>query len=506
MTVRTVRKSAQNSVVSALALILCAGAALPAYAQSTPASVAENFAPADFGAAVVTKHKGTFGGQKIDYTATAAPYIVKDKSGRDALSVVTFSYEAKSKTANRPVMFIFNGGPISPSVYLHMGAFAPKRVHMPDDLSADPSTFKLVDNPNAPLEVADLVFIDPAGTGYSRPLPGTDLKDWFSVEADGEQFAQVIRQWVTSRGREASPVYIFGESYGTMRAPQIAKKLAEAETPLTLGGVVLFGQAANIADYVQRPTNIISYVVSLPTLAATAWYHKAVDTRGLSLEAFVAEARTFADTEYLTALYRGGDLPDAERDVVAKKLESYTGVPAKTFADARLRISKEAYRRLLFKDKGLIIGMADTRYTGPLDTGGDPSSVAPNAMINGFPAYARDFLKLKTEVKYLTNSPVTGGLDGWDWGYGKGPFSDWPYFAMLTDVLKTQPKMKIMVGVGWYDTQTTVGGSEYLLKQAGWPKANTRLTYYEGGHMNYSNSKALEKLGVDIRAFLKDGQ
>jgi carboxypeptidase C (cathepsin A) len=498
-------RPSQRGYLSAIALMLCLGMSLPAAVLAqTPPTASEAFTPAAFGAPVVTRHKGTFGGQKIDYTATVAATVLKDKTGADTLSVVTYAYEARTKdTSKRPVMFIFNGGPISPSAYLHMGAFGPRRLAVPDDLSADPKTFVTVDNPNSPLDAADLVFIDPAGTGLSRPLGTTDLKVWFTAEADGEEFAQVITQWMHGHGREASPVYVFGESYGTIRAPIIMKKLAEAEKPLTLGGVVLFGQAANIVEYVQRSGNILSHTLSLPTLAATAWYHQAVDRKGLSLEAFVTEATAFADKDYLLALYEGGGLDPARRDEIAAQLSGYTGIPKDYLIAHDLKITKETYRRTLFKDKNLILGMADTRYTGPLKPGADPSATVPAAMAAAFQTYLKDDLKVTTPLTYLVDSPVRGG---WDYGFGGSPFSDYPFAAMISTALARQPNMKVMVGVGYYDTQTTLGASQYLIKQMNWPKANTRFAVYEGGHMSYSNEKALIKLSTDMRDFLKAGQ
>jgi carboxypeptidase C (cathepsin A) len=498
----------KHSLLSSACLALCLCAALPAAAEdaaSTAANVA--FMPADFGPAVISQHKGVFGGQKLTYDSIVKSYPVKDKTGRDALSVVTFSYVAKVKDASqRPVMFVFNGGPITPALYLQMGAFAPQRVTINPDLTATPIAPTLVDNTDSPLDATDIVFIDPAGTGFSRPLAGCDLRDWFSVKADGDEFAQVITAWMTANGRLNSPVYVFGESYGTIRAPQIMKDLAEADTPLTLGGVILFGQAANITDYVQHPTNIISYVVSLPTLAATAWYHQATDRKGLSLDAFVDEARTFADTEYLPALYQGDQIDATQKANVAAKLASFTGVPAQYFLDNRLRLSKEGYRRLLFKDKGLLIGQSDTRYVGPA-AAGDPASAVPRAYEAGFNTYLHDVLKINSLLPYLTASPVTDEIGaGWSYGGADSPFVDYPFYAMISDALKKQPTMKIFVGNGYFDTQTTVGAAELLLKQSGWPRANTQLRLYEGGHMTYSNPAALTKIAADVRAFVKAGQ
>lgn len=453
-----------------------------------------------FSATVRRSHQGRFGGRRLHYTTTVESFSVKDKAGQDALSVVTTSYEVPGK--DRPVIFFFNGGPIAASLYLHLGLFAPRRLHLPDDPAADLSGAAMVDNPNTPLEMADLVAMDPAGTGLSRSLPGVDLRAWANVEDDAEEFAQVIRQWLKARGRSHSPVYILGESYGTVRAPRLVEKLATGDEPVNLGGVILLGQAANIADYVQRPTNIISYVVSLPTLAATAWYHNAVDRKGLTLEAFVGQARDFADTDYLQALYCGADLPEERTKAVAAALSGFTGIAAATFVSRRLRLSKEAFRPLLFKDKGLIVGMADTRYVGPAGAK-DPARALNDVFEKAYPAYLRDFLKVDTTMRYVPMAEFGTGFEGWDYGNTMGPFGDWPFYASISKALERQPKMKILVGGGYFDTQTTIGAAEYLLKQAGWPKQNTRLTYYEGGHMCYSNSSAQEKLCNDLRDLMR---
>jgi len=498
----------KHSLLTSACLVVCLCAALPAVAEDAATKVVNvAFQPADFGPAVTSQHKGVFGGQKLGYDSIVKAYPVKDNTGRDALSVVTFAYVVKVKDATkRPVMFVFNGGPISPSLYLQMGAFAPQRVAINTDLTATPRLPTLQDNPDSPLDATDIVFIDPAGTGFSRPLAGTDLKEWFSVKADGDEFAQTITAWMTANGRVSSPVYVFGESYGTIRAPQIMKDLAEANKPLTLGGVILFGQAANITDYVQHPTNIISYVVSLPTLAATAWYHQAIDREGLSLDAFVDKARAFADDEYLPALYKGDQIDPAQKAKVASKLASFTGIPAQYFLDNRLRLSKEGYRRLLFKDKGLLLGQSDTRYVGPA-AAGDPASVVPRAYEAGFSTYLHDVLKIDSALPYLTASPVSDEIGaGWHYGGADSPFVDYPFYAMISDALKKQPNMKIFVGNGYFDTQTTVGAAELLLKQSGWPRANTQLRLYEGGHMTYSNPAALTKIAADVRAFVKAGQ
>jgi carboxypeptidase C (cathepsin A) len=241
-------------------------------AQTAPApSVSGSSHPS-----VVSHHTGSFHGKQVQYTATVESIDVPDAKGHPAARLVSFSYTDDNvrDTAARPVMFVFNGGPITASLWLHIGVMGPKRVAIPDDLTADTSTYKLVDNVYSPLDVADLVFIDPASTGYSRVLPGTTPESYFSVASDGQQVTAFISAWLTQHKRLSSPAYLLGESYGTIRAAEVAGQLAELPQPIPPAGVVLMGQAINIIEYRQRPQNIVSFAVSLPTLAALAWYHK----------------------------------------------------------------------------------------------------------------------------------------------------------------------------------------------------------------------------------------
>jgi carboxypeptidase C (cathepsin A) len=262
------------AVVEAPALATVA----PAVTESavTEAEVSPNETPlTGLNFPYITRHSGTFNGVRVDYTATVASVEVKDAAGKPGASIVSTSYvaDAASGAPQRPVMFVFNGGPISPSVYLHMGAFGPKRVAFGDDLSADAGLAPLTDNPYSILDVFDLVYFDPAGTGFSRALPGKPLREYFSVEADAQQTAAFIIGWLEANQRTGSPVWIFGESYGTNRAAETTGQLSKLDPPFLSAGIVLFGQAVNIIEYSQRPSNIMSYVVSLPTLAALGWYH-----------------------------------------------------------------------------------------------------------------------------------------------------------------------------------------------------------------------------------------
>ncbi|MGA3092014.1 MAG: hypothetical protein ABSD75_25690 [Terriglobales bacterium] len=479
-------------------------AASPASAQTQAATHAP--APLAGHSPVITHHAGTFNDKQVRYTSTVESIDVPDAKGKPAARLVSFAYtdDDDHNAAERPVMFIFNGGPITASLWLHIGAIGPKRVAVPEDLAADPKTYQLVDNIYSPLDIADLVFIDPASTGYSRVLPGTTPESYFSVAADGQQVTAFIAVWLTQHNRLSSPSYLVGESYGTIRAAEVAGQLAELPHPILLSGVVLMGQAINIIEYRQRPQNIVSYAVSLPTLAALAWYHQKVDRKRETLEQFVRQAWIFAQTDYLTALFQGSSIDKAELDRVAMRLEEFSGIPAEYYREHELRISKEVYRSELLKDRGLLLGRNDGRYVAPMTKKGladDPSNVIMGPFLHIFEEYVHSELKVDWPEPYI---PLAGidNLDGWKWG-GSGPFADWPYSDRLLKVMNANPRFHVLVGNGYHDTQTTVGAAEYAVRQSGWPHSRATLSYYEGGHMAYTVERSAKKFTDDIRALVQ---
>lgn len=461
--------------------------------------------PAAPGPPVITHHIGTFNGKQVSYTGTVEAIDVPDPQGKPAARVVSFAYVADNMgdSSSRPVLFAFNGGPITASIWLHMGILGPKRVAVPEDLAADPASYQLVDNAYSPLDATDLVLIDPASTGYSRVLPGTAPQSYYSVVADGQQITGFIAAWLAKHDRLSSPVYLLGESYGTMRAAEVAAQLAELPHPILVDGVILLGQALNIIEFSQRPQNILSYVVSLPTLAALAWYHRKVDRQGKSVEQFAEDAWRFAQTEYLTALFQGSAIDPAERNRVAERLAQLTGISAAYYRDHDLRITKEQYRGELFKDRGLLLGRSDGRYLAPITSKGlaeDPSSIINAPFKRLFDQYVRDDLKVDWREPYILIAPV-GGLDHWQWG-ATTPFSDWPYSNLLLKIMKANPRFHVLIANGYYDTQTTVGAAEYLVRDAGWPEGRATLAFYEGGHAAYTAEPAGKQFAQDIRHFV----
>jgi len=299
-------------------------------------------------------------------------------------------------------------------------------------------------------------------------------------------------------------VYLLGESYATVRFAEVAAQLAEGHEPILTSGVVMMGQGINIIEYSQRPQNIVSYVVSLPTLAAIAWYHGKVKNSKAPLEQVVAEAWAYAQSDYLGALFQGNDLNDAARDRVAARLEELTGISAAYYREHSLRITKEQFRAELLKDRGLLIGRRDARYIAPMTDKGlaaDPFETVAHAFDRSFAQYLSNDLGVKWPEHYIGIAEVKS-FEEWGWG-ATTPFSDWPYAQRLSKAMSTNPQMRIFLGNGYYDTQTTVGAATLVARQAGWPKDRVSQHFYEGGHLPYTVESEARKIAADLRSFVR---
>lgn len=455
----------------------------------------------------VTKHTGTFNGQRINYVATVDETILKDEAGTATASFFSTSYvrEGVNDKARRPVIFAFNGGPGASSAFLHMGALGPKRVVFPIDLNAEIAPpYKLADNNYALLDVADLVLIDPVETGYSRLLPGAKRESFYTAAGDGRSVSQFIQAWLKANARESSPKYVVGESYGTIRAVLVAEELAKAGTTVALDGVVLLGQAVNIVETVQRAGNAMGYAANLPALTAIAWYHNRIDREGKTLDGLLDESYNFAMGDYLSALAKGGDLPDAERTRIAERLAALNGIRAAYYLANNLAISKERFREEILKDKGLIVGRYDARYTGPGAAFGKPAADPGAKLSPPLEALVKEHLTKTLGVtltdEYRAVNRAIG--ESWDYGGPRSPFADYDFAGAFGRVMKTQTHLRLMIGTGLYDTTTTTGAARYLLARNAYPAERVISRNYEGGHMFYSNEAALKAFTDDLRAFV----
>ncbi|MDP5102975.1 MAG: peptidase S10, partial [Erythrobacter sp.] len=367
---------------------------------------------------------GTFGGQRVAYRATIADTILTSDDGKPEAVIVTTSYIKTPADPARPVFFIYNGGPGSGSVWLQMGAFGPKRVAIPSDARDDGAPpYPLLDNPDSLLDVADLVFIDPPGTGFSHLTQGTDPKKYYGLRQDGRAVAKVIRLWLNDNARWSSPKFLGGESYGTTRTAMVADEL-EGSTfnDVGLNGLILISTILDFAAREPTPGNEMAYVVTLPNMAAAAYFHGKASAP--SVEAIVAEARQFAIGPFASALLKGQDLPADERAAVRKELSRLTGLSETYLDQANLRVTDQRFYKELLRDRGQTIGRLDARYTGTdYDSAGETPDNDPSfygidagytAAIN---SWARETLGYATDRQYQAIGNVGGQ---WDWSLGSG--------------------------------------------------------------------------------------
>ncbi|MEM7702222.1 MAG: peptidase S10 [Pseudomonadota bacterium] len=454
-----------------------------------------------------TSHSGTFGGVRLSYTATIKETILEGKDGKQEAVIVTTTYMKDPSDTSRPVFFIYNGGPGSGSVWLQMGAFGPKRVAIPSDAKDDGAPpYPILDNPASLLDVADLVFIDPPGTGFSYLTPGTDTKKYYGLRQDARAVAQVIRRWISDNGRWNSPKYLGGESYGTTRTAMVVDELeGSTYNDVALNGLILISTILDFGAEATVPGNEMAYVMLLPNMATAAYYHGKV--QAASVEAIAQEAREFAIGPYATALLKGQSLPDAERTAVRARLSQLTGLSETYLDQANLRVTDQRFYKELLRDRGLTVGRLDSRYTGvDYDSAGeypdnDPSFYGIDA---GYTAainqWAREGLKFETDRPYSS----IGGLGGsWDWSLGgrnRGAYLNVAPF--VGKAMRQNSGLRVFNAQGWYDFATPFFGAEYSLNRMGIPQDRVTYKYYDAGHMMYIRDEDRAKLSADIRAFI----
>lgn len=466
--------------------------------------------------AVMRPHRGQFNGQSVRYQSIYEEFLVDDSKGQTLAILSTISYVAETSSANpqRPVLFVFQGGPGSSAIWAHLGLLGPKRVRFDDP--ARPSTlppFALEANPHSLLDVADLVFIDPVYTGFSRPWPGTPERALLNSTADAQAVARVITQWLGRHQRWNVPRYVMGSSYGTTRAILVAEALMGGVLPpqgrlgaVTLNGLILlgptFGRQAVFAG------NHRALQTLLPTQAATAWYHGRLDDQWDGVEVVAEAARQFAWAEYGQALDAGYNLSPERATAVARRLQELTGIEAETWLNQRLRIDMDDFRRLLLVSEARQIGRFDSRFTLPMSTGlSDPVADDPAmaqytpAFVATFNAYLASELGLHMPIPYVVIDWQTVNF-GWDYGWGPGiqrPRND---AEILARVQRRTPELRIFVGAGYYDLGTPFAEAEYALAQVPLDRERLRFEIYPSGHSPYLGAGNTERLAQDIRRFV----
>ena len=412
----------------------------------------------------------------------------------------------------RPVTFLFNGGPGSSSLWLHMGSFGPMRVETPDALPAPPPPYRLVENSESLLDRTDLVFIDAMGTGFSKIVGKGEGKDFYGTDADVSAFTQFIERWVSTNNRWNSPKFLLGESYGTTRGAALLLRL-EREG-MAFNGAIFVSSFLNAWDDFAGPpfSNDRPYELFLPTMAATAFHYKKLDPMPPDLAPFLAEVRKFALGEYAQALHQGGKVDAATRGAIAAKLHRYTGLPESYILNADLRIDPSRFQKELLRGERRTVGRLDSRYQGidhdaagetpEYDPAGSAISSAYTAALN---SYLRETLGYKTDDLYKPTNYEEVGRD-WDDRHrtdaGRAPMPD--VAEDLRAAMSLNPSLKLFSANGYFDFATPFFETEYTISHMGLDPSlekNVVFAYYPSGHMIYLHEPSLKQMKADLAAF-----
>jgi len=464
----------------------------------------------------VTDHQGRFNGQNIKYTVTAGETYLHDEKDQPIASVWSISYVAdvKGDRSNRPITFVFNGGPGSASLWLHMGVFGPKRIDLPSDAMDDGAPpYNIINNDQSPIDVTDLVFIDPVGTGYSRPLGDTDGKKFWGVDQDAASIAEFVRLWLTKNKRWNSARYIAGESYGTTRAAALTDKLQDGFNGISVNGVMLISAILDFQTARFQTGNPIPYIGFLPTYAATHWYHNLSDAGDISLEDHVAEARRFAIEDYAPALLKGDRLASSDKATIRAKLASLTGLSEDYLDDTNLRINIARFAKEFGRNDGYTVGRFDSRFRGQdFDNAGERYDDDPSgyAIAGGYTSAINHYMTTELGVDITREYKVLDFTPGrnWDWsqnGSGSG-FGNVNVAPMLGEAQRENSDLRVLLASGYYDLATPFFAAENTLATNGFIKDRTVKTFYEAGHMMYLHHPSLAQLSKDIRDFILAGQ
>ncbi|MGH8315773.1 MAG: S10 family peptidase [Steroidobacterales bacterium] len=484
----------------------------------------------------VTQGSVTIGGRKLGYQAEAGVLVIhvtdptdldpvnpEDKAAQATVQVPEASmsyvayFQGDKESPQRPIMFIFNGGPGSSTVWLHMGAFGPKRVLTPGDTHGPAAPYRIVDNEYSLLDVSDLVFVDAPGTGFSH-LRGKDKeKAFFGVDPDAHAFASFIAEFLGRHGRWNSPKYVFGESYGTTRGAALAYVL-QNEKYIDLNGLIFLSQILdfdNSPDAPQTNPGVNQpYVLSLPTYAATAWYHRKIANAPATLEPFLAEVEQFATGDYAQALAAGGKLTGERKHEIATRMHDYIGLPVDYLERSNLRVNGGQFEKTLLGDE-VTTGRLDTRFSGPTidpmsrEASYDPQTAAiVGAYVAAFNDYVRKTLKFGEGKTY---KPYQGLWNDSEFFLHQPP--GLPYRAPqavnvmpdLAYAMQQNPNLKVQMHGGYYDLATPFFAAQYELEQLPMQanlQKNIEMHFYESGHMVYALEAQLKALHANVAAFV----
>jgi carboxypeptidase C (cathepsin A) len=473
----------------------------------------------------VTYGSVTVEGTRINYKAVAGTLILRNAEDTPTASIFYVAYfkNDEKDPSQRPVTFLYNGGPGSSTIWLHMGAFGPQRVYLEDTAQTRPP-YKTVNNDYSLLDASDLVFIDAPGTGFSKIITkkmggAGDPKDFYCTDGDANAFASFIIQFLSEYDRWNSPKYLFGESYGTFRSAALASVL-ETGKGVNLNGVILLSQILNLANSPDNPHaepgNDVAYQLALPSYAAVAWYHHKLPERPEKLEPFLSEVEHFAMNDYALALSKGNALDSVTRDQIAEKLHLYTGLSVDYIKKANLRVEDQEFEHELLNNEGMITGRLDARFSGvsmdPLakQSQYDPMDSHIDAPFAGaFNTYVRKDLNYGEGQTFYSSGPGVYGK--WDYRHTIPGFTDpqeniYPQvMTALARAMIYDPNLKVMLNSGYFDLGTPYFEGRYEMEHLPIPAAlekNIEYKRYYSGHMVYLQTESLKALHDNVAAFI----
>lgn len=458
----------------------------------------------------VTERTVRIGDREVAYRAVASTTTLRDDDGEPRASVFSIAYTRTDAgdPADRPLSFVFNGGPGSSSTWLHLGLVGPRRVDAPDGPTVPAAPYRVVDNDASLLDVSDLVFIDPVSTGYSRPVPGQEAKQFHGFQEDLESVGEFIRLHTSRSGRWASPKFLVGESYGTTRAAGLSRHLQDRHG-LYVDGVGLISAVLMFGASMPTPGNDLPYVLSLPTYSATAWYHGALGDHFADLRGLTDQAQEFALGDYAAVLLRGSRASEAERRSALARLAELTGLAPGFLASCDLRVRPSRFFKELLRERRRTVGRLDTRFTGiDADAAGETPDYDPSYAVIQAPftaavnAHLRGELGFESDLNYevLNSSKVRP----WSWGdAASNRYLD--VASDLREAMSWNRNLRVLLASGYYDMATPFAAAEWTLDHMALDPslaANVRTTRYEAGHMMYLHAESRDRLARELRALV----
>ncbi len=447
------------------------------------------------------------GDEIVRYRASAGLYLLTEDNGQPRAQIFYVAYTSLDveSTDSRPVAFCFNGGPGSSSVWLHMGCLGPRKVDMEDGLEPPKPPFRLVDNAWSLLDVADLVFIDPVSTGYSRPAPEEEAQAFHGVEPDVESVGDFIRLWTSREKRWASPKFLIGESYGTTRAALLGGHLQQ-KLGMYLNGIALISVVLDFSTIRFNLGNDLPYLLYIPTYAATAHYH---GLTAANLSDLLKNAEDFALGDYASALLKGTSLSEEQEHSIVSRLADLTGLGEEYVRLSNMRIEIMRFAKELLRSERKVVGRFDSRITGrDRDAVGehfenDPSHAVVHGTFTGvFNEYVRSELLFSTDRPYHIIAEL---YQSWDYSQHANRYLN--VAETLRSAMGQNPHLKVLAACGLYDMATPYFATEYTFNHMGLPpelQDNIRITRYQAGHMMYVHRPSLVQLKADLAAFVQE--